>query len=164
MALKEGGTRTTTGAGRNRIRRGLVAAEVALAVALVIGAGLLLRTVMNLSSVDTGFNRSKLVTFAVTLPAATYAKSEQVLGFYQRLLDQLRATGGVQSVAAMSGLPPLRQVNANDTNIEGYVAPPDGPFSNVDYYNTVTTGYVEAMGIPVVEGRAFLPTDALGPR
>jgi predicted permease len=85
-----------------------------------------------------------------------------VLGFYQRLLDQLRASGGVQSVAAMSGLPPLRQVNANDTNIEGYVAPPDGPFSNVDYYNTVTTGYVEAMGIPVVEGRAFLPTDALG--
>jgi len=162
MALKEGGTRTTTGAGRNRIRRGLVAAEVALAVALVIGAGLLLRTVMNLSSVDTGFNRSKLVTFAVTLPGATYAKSDQVLGFYQRLLDQLRATGGVQSVAAMSGLPPLRQVNANDTNIEGYVAPPDGPFSNVDYYNTVTTGYVEAMGIPVVEGRAFLPTDALG--
>ena len=162
MALKEGGTRTTTGAGRNRIRRGLVAAEVALAVALVIGAGLLLRTVMNLSNVDTGFNRSQLVTFAVTLPNATYAKSEQVLGFYQRLLDQLRATGGVQSVAAMSGLPPLRQVNANDTNIEGYVAPPDGPFSNVDYYNTVTTGYVEAMGIPVVEGRAFLPTDALG--
>ena len=62
----------------------------------------------------------------------------------------------------MSGLPPLRQVNANDTDIEGYVAPPDGPFANVDYYNTVTTGYVEAMGIPVVEGRAFLPTDALG--
>jgi predicted permease len=162
MALKEGGTRTTAGAGRNRVRRGLVAAEVALAVALVIGAGLLLRTVMNLSNVDTGFNRSKLVTFSVTLPGATYAKSEQVLGFYQRLLGQLRATGGVQSVAAMSGLPPLRQVNANDTNIEGYVAPPDGPFSNVDYYNTVTTGYVEAMGIPVVEGRAFLPTDALG--
>ena len=105
---------------------------------------------------------SKLVTFAVTLPGATYAKSEQVLGFYQRLLDQLRATGGVQSVAAMSGLPPLRQVNANDTNIEGYVAPPDGPFANVDYYKTVTTGYVETMGIPVVEGRAFLPTDALG--
>ena len=68
LALKEGGTRTTAGAGRNRIRRGLVAAEVALAVALVIGAGLLLRTVMNLSNVDTGFNRGQLVTFAVTLP------------------------------------------------------------------------------------------------
>ena len=61
----------------------------------------------------------------------------------------------------MSGLPPLRQVDANDTDIEGYTAPPEGPFSNVDYYNTVTAGYVETMGIPVVEGRSFQPTDAL---
>ncbi len=53
-------------------------------------------------------------------------------------------------------------MDANDTNIEGYIAPPEGPFANVDYYNTVTTGYVETMGIPVVEGRAFQPTDALG--
>src|SRR3954467_3848737 len=162
LAIKEGGTRTTAGAGRNRVRRALVAAEVALAVALVIGAGLLLRTVMNLSNVDTGFNRSRLVTFAVTLPNAKYAKPEQVRGFYTRLLDDLRSVGGVQSVAAMSGLPPLRQVNANDTDIENYTPPPKGPFANVDYYNTVTTGYVEAMGIPVLEGRAFLPTDALG--
>jgi putative ABC transport system permease protein len=162
MAIKEGGTRTTAGAGRNRIRRTLVAAEVGLAVALVIGAGLLLRTVLNLSNVDTGFNRGQLVTFSVTLPSAAYTNADQVRGFYQRLLDQLRATGGVKSVAAMTGLPPLRQVNANDTNIEGYVPPPDRPFAIVDYYNTVTAGYVEAMGIPVVEGRAFLPTDALG--
>src|SRR4051812_26734501 len=162
LALKEGGTRSTAGAGRNRVRRALVAAEVALAVALVIGAGLLLRTVMNLSNVDTGFNRSRLVTFAVTLPNAKYAKPEQVRGFYTRLLDDLRSVGGVQSVAAMSGLPPLRQVNANDTDIENYTPPPKGPFANVDYYNTVTAGYVEAMGIPVLEGRAFLPTDALG--
>jgi predicted permease len=160
LALKEGGTRTTATAGRNRIRRALAAAEVALAVALVIGAGLLLRTVMNLSNVDSGFARGQLVTFAVSLPNATYAKPEQVRGFYDRLLAQLRSTAGVQSVAAMSGLPPLRQVNANDTTIEGYVAPPEGPFNNVDYYQTVTTGYVETMGIPVVEGRAFNASDA----
>ena len=163
LAIKEGGTRTTTGAGRNRIRRTLVAAEVALAVALVIGAGLLLRTVMNLSNVDTGFNRGRLVTFSVTLPLAKYAKSDEVKTFYTRLLDQLRSIGGVQSVAAMTGLPPLRQVDANDTTMEGYVAPPDGPFNNIDYYQTVTSGYVEAMGIPVVEGRAFTPADALNP-
>jgi predicted permease len=160
LALKEGGTRTATGAGRNRIRRALVAAEVALAVALVIGAGLLLRTVMNLSNVDSGFRRGQLVTFAVSLPGATYAKPDQVRGFYERLLVQLGSTGGVQSVAGMTGLPPLRQVNANDTSIEGYRAPPKGPFENVDYYQTVTTGYVETMGIPVVEGRAFQRSDA----
>ena len=161
LALKEGGMRTTAGAGRNRIRRGLVAAEVALAVALVIGAGLLLRTVMNLSNVDSGFKRGQLVTFAVTLPNATYARPEQKRSFYQRLIEQLRSTSGVQSVAGMTGLPPLRQVDANDTMIEGYVAPPEGPFNNVDYYQTVTTGYVETMGIPVVEGRAFQPSDAM---
>jgi putative ABC transport system permease protein len=160
LALKEGGTRTTATAGRNRIRRALVAAEVALAVALVIGAGLLLRTVMNLSNVDSGFKRGQLVTFAVTLPNATYSKPEQVRGFYDRLLTQLRSTAGVQSVAGMTGLPPLRQVDANDTTIEGYVAPPEGPFNNVDYYQTVTVGYVETMGIPVVEGRAFNSSDA----
>ncbi len=162
MALKEGGTRSTAGAGRNRVRRGLVAAEVALAVALVTGAGLLLRTVLNLSNVDTGFSRSHLVTFAIALPNATYSKPELVRTFYTRLIDGLKSTSGVASVAAMTGLPPLRQVNANDTDIEGYTAPPEGPFSNVDYYNTVTVGYVETMGIPVVEGRAFQPTDALG--
>ena len=161
-ALKESGQRTTASVSRNRLRRGLVMGEVALAVALVIGAGLLLRTVMNLANVDAGFNRSQLVTFAVALPNAAYSKPEQVRTFYTRLLDQLRSSGGVQSVAAMSGLPPLRQVNANDTNIEGYVPPPKGPFANVDYYNTVTSGYVETMGIPIVEGRAFQPTDALG--
>ena len=163
MAIKEGGTRTTTGARRNRIRRALVAAEVALAVALVIGAGLLLRTVINLSNVDTGFSRGRLVTFSVTLPSAKYAKSDEVKTFYTRLLDQLRAVGGVQSVTAMTGLPPLRQVDANDTTMEGYVPPPDGPFNNIDYYQTVSSGYVEAMGIPVVEGRAFTPADALNP-
>src|SRR5262245_6456958 len=162
LALKEGGTRTTAAAGRNRIRRALVAAEVALAVALVIGAGLLLRTVMNLSNVDSGFIRGHLVTFAITLPNATYSKPEQVRTLYTRLLDQLRTTPGVQSVAAMTGLPPLRQVNANDTSIEGYTPTAEGPLPNVDYYNTVTAHYVETLGIPVVEGRAFQPGDAAG--
>src|SRR6185503_17744760 len=132
----------------------------ALAVALVIGAGLLLRTVMNLSKVDAGFNRGQLVTFAVTLPNARYSKAEQERAFYEQLIDRLRSIAGVQSVAGMTGLPPLRQVDANDTDIEGYMAPPKGPFENVDYYQTVTYGYVETMGIPVVEGRSFQRADA----
>src|SRR4029077_5119687 len=117
LALKEGGQRTTAGAGRNRARRLLVAGGVWLAGALVIGAGLLLRTVLNLSNVDAGFNRSRLVTFALSLPGAKYQQQSQVMDFYRRLIDQLSALPGVQSVAAMDGLPPLRRVNANDTNI-----------------------------------------------
>ena len=69
---------------------------------------------------------------------------------------------GVQGVAAMTGLPPVRQVNANDTDFEGYTAPPEGPVENVDYYQTVTPDYLKTMGIPVVEGRDFTPSDVTG--
>ena len=62
----------------------------------------------------------------------------------------------------MTGLPPTAQVNANDTDFEGYTAPPDGPFENVDYYQTVTLDYLKTMGIPMVEGRAFTPADVTG--
>ena len=155
-SLKERGT---AGESRNRIRRALVASEVALAVALVIGAGLLLRTVLNLSRVDAGFNRAQLVTFGISLPPGSYAKPELITAFHQRLLDALRTTAGVKGVTLMSGLPPSRPLNANDTDIDGYTAPPGGPFENVDYYQYVVPGYVETMRIPVIDGRAFQPTD-----
>jgi predicted permease len=161
-ALKDGGQRTA-GGGTNRLRRGLVVAEVGMAVALVIGAGLLLRTVLNLSAVDAGFNRSRLVTFGVSLPEATYAKQEQAKAFYQALTSRLAGLPGVQSVTGVQGLPPLRDVNANDTDMEGVKAPPGYPFPNVDYYQTVTSSYAETMGIPVVQGRSFQPSDADGP-
>ena len=77
------------------------------------------------------------------------------MDFFQRLTSQLRDVPGVQSAAAMTGLPPQRLVNASDTDIEGYTPPPEGPFENVDYYQTVTQDYLTTMGIPVVEGRDF---------
>ena len=87
-ALKEGGAKGATGAARHHIRRGLVMAEVALAVMLVIGAGLLLRTVYNLTNVDAGFDRSRLVTFSMTLPIADYPQPPARAQLYQRLLEQ----------------------------------------------------------------------------
>jgi len=162
-ALKEGGAKGATGAARHHIRRGLVMVEVALAVMLVIGAGLLLRTVYNLSTVDSGFERSRLVTFAMTLPTANYPQPEARGQIYQRILEQLRAMPGVQGVSAMSGLPPNRPLNANDTDIDNYTAPPEGPFENIDYYQQVMTDYFETMGIPIVQGRGFQPSDAASP-
>jgi predicted permease len=135
-------------------------AEVAMAVMLVVGAGLLLRTVYNLSKVDAGFDRSRLVTFSIALPAANYQQAPARAALYQRVLERLRGVAGVQSASAMSGLPPNRPVNANDTEIDNYTAPPEGPFENVDYYQNVMTGYFEAMGIPIVQGRGFQPADA----
>jgi putative ABC transport system permease protein len=159
-ALKEGGAKGATGGARHHIRRGLVMAEVALAVVLVIGAGLLLRTVYNLTIVDAGFDRSRLVTFALTLPVANYPQPAARAQMYQRLLGKLRAVPGIQAASAMSGLPPNRPLNANDTDIGNYTAPPEGPFENVDYYQSVMTDYFETMGIPIVQGRSFHPTDA----
>lgn len=162
-ALKEGGAKGATGAARHHVRRGLVMVEVALAVMLVIGAGLMLRTVYNLTNVDAGFDRSRLVTFALTLPAANYPQPPARSQMYQRLLAKLRAVPGVQAATAMSGLPPNRPLNANDTDIDNYTAPPEGPYENVDYYQNVMTDYFETMGIPIVQGRSFQATDAASP-
>ena len=157
-ALKEGGLRTA--GGRHMVRRGLVVAEVALAVALVVGAGLLLRTVDNLSRVDAGFDRSRLVTFAVSLPVARYQMPADRRTFQRRLMDQLAATPGVLKVAAMTGLPPYRLVNANTTVIEAYTTGQSGDNPSVDYYQQVTPGYMSTMGIPLIEGREFTTSDS----
>ena len=160
-ALKDGQQRTATG--RHVLRRGLVVSEVALAVALVVGAGLLIRTVGNLTRVDAGFDRSHLLTFAIGLPTAKYTTPPARRDFYRRLMDRLAGTPGVTNVAAMSGLPPLRTVNANTTMFENYTPPPNEPSQDVDYYQAVTTGYLETMKIPVVDGRAFTDADTDGP-
>jgi putative ABC transport system permease protein len=107
-ALKEGGAKTA-GTARHLVRRGLVVAEIALAVMLVTGAGLLLRTVYNLVNVDAGFDRARLVTFQMAVPAVNYPTAAGRAQLYQRLLGRLRAVPGVQAATAMSGLPP-RQV------------------------------------------------------
>jgi putative ABC transport system permease protein len=158
-ALKEGGDRGATGAARHHVRRGLVMAEIALAVMVVIAAGLLVRTVYNLTSVDAGFNRSRLVTFSITLPRVTYPQGTARMQLFQGLIDKLRGVAGVQAASAMSGLPPNRPLNANDTDIDNYTAPPEGPFEIVDYYQNVVADYFETMGIPVVQGRSFQRAD-----
>ena len=160
--LKESGQRSTAGGARARLRSGLVAAEVALAVVLVIGAGLLLRSFWNLMTVDAGFNRSSLSTFGLVLPTTTYQNAQSRVDFFKRLNDQLRQIPGVHGTAAMTGLPPVRRVNANDTDIDGYTSPPEGPFENVDYYQTVTLDYIKTMGIPIVDGRDFGLADVTG--
>jgi len=159
-ALKEGGAKGATGAARHHIRRGLVMAEVAFAVMLVIGAGLMIRTVYNLSTVDAGFDRSRLVTFQMSVAFTDYPQPPQRAQLYQRLLEKLRGVAGIQGASAMSGLPPNRPLNANDTDIGNYTAQsPDDPAENVDYYQSVMTNYFETMGIPIVKGRGFEPTD-----
>jgi predicted permease len=97
----------------------------------------------------------------MSLAAADYPQAQQRTQLFQRLLERLRGVAGIQGATAMSGLPPNRPLNANDTDIGNYTAPPEGPFENVDYYQAVMTDYFETMGIPIVQGRSFQPSDAV---
>jgi predicted permease len=162
VTLKEGGHRATAGSARARVRAGLVMAEVALAVVLVVGAGLLLRSFQKLMTADAGFSREHLTTFGLVLPGATYPKPDSRAAFFDRLMERLRQTPGVTGVATMTGLPPARDVNANDVMFEGYTPGPDQPAGNVDYFQTVSLDYLRTMGISVVKGRAFERTDVIG--
>ena len=158
-ALKEG-ARGASGGQRHRARRALVIAQVACAVMLVIGAALLLRTVYNLTRFDAGFDRSRLVTFSMTLPMGS-GEPETRAQAYQRVLDRLRSVPGVLGTVAMSGLPPNRSPDAISTPIENYTSD-DGRHSEIiDYYQFVMGGgdYFATMGIPIVAGRGFEPTD-----
>ncbi|HWP69807.1 MAG TPA: ABC transporter permease [Gemmatimonadaceae bacterium] len=162
LSIKEGGQRATAGSGRNRVRRGLVVAEIALAVMLVIGAGLLIKTFRNLTSVDAGFDSENRITFGLVLPQATYPDSQRVVDVISEVSRKLDEIPGVERVSAMQGLPPQRPVNANDTNFEGYSPGPGDPPANVDYYQVVSNGYFKTMGIDITAGRAFEAGDAIG--
>ena len=105
--IKEGGTRSTPTAARHRVRHGLVALEIALAVMLVVGAGLLVRSFSNLTAVDAGFSPEKLITFGVVLPTPTYP-SDRRIPFIIDLEQRLRSIPGVTATTAMTGLPPQR--------------------------------------------------------
>ncbi len=155
--LKEG-AKGAGGAWRNYARRGLVIAQVSFAVMLVIGAGLLIQTVYNLTRIDAGFDRSRLVTFSMTLPMANSDPDTRARA-YQRILDSLRAVPGVLGTVAMSGLPPNRNPDAIATPIEKYTNDDGRPSAIIDYYQFVMGDYFRTMGIPVVAGRGFEQAD-----
>jgi putative ABC transport system permease protein len=159
--LKEGGARTTRGSAGARARKLLVIGEVALAVILLVGSGLMLRSVAELQEVDLGFDAENVLTMRLSLPAADYPEPQDVGAFYVTLLERVRALPGVVAASATSGLPPSQQLVANDTNFEGIAPSADGPPLNVDYYTGVEEGYHSVLGIEVLEGRAFEPADAL---
>jgi putative ABC transport system permease protein len=157
-ALKAGGSRTAGRGGRRRLSQGLVLAEVALSVLLVTSAGLLVRTVLNLTRVDAGIDPSHLVTFSARFAGGAYPESALRVEAWQRLLAELRRIPGVESATATSGVPLERSPTSNNTDIESYT-PPEGGNEYVDFDQAVLSDYFETMGIPIVEGRGFQLTD-----
>jgi predicted permease len=156
-ALKHG-HRDGGSAGRHRVRRALVTVEVALSVMLVIAAGLLVRTVANLTRVDAGFDRARVVTFSMTLPPGSSEAGDRASAL-QRLLGTLRRIPGVEAATAMSDLPFKRLAQRYDTGAENYASADGRPSAVVDYYQFVMSGYFETMHVPIVAGRGFEATD-----
>jgi predicted permease len=146
------------GVGGQTLRKALVITEIALAVVLVIGSGLMIRAFWKLQQVNAGFEPSGVLSFSVNLPATNY-KNPDRLRFATTLQQRLASLPGVQSASLAGGLPPLRRINANDTEIEGYQPTPDGPAQNVDYWNVVGNDYFKTMKIRTIEGRTFEPAD-----
>ena len=148
-ALKATGQRATAGRNRQRMRRLLVIAEMALAVVLLVGAGLMLKSFRALSVQNPGFDPDRLLTAQIELPASDYPVEGAVAGFWDDLCERVQALPGVQAVATMSGLPPNRPFNANDIHIDGWVPQPGLSASegNVDFWQICDPRYFETMDI-----------------
>ncbi|HJQ25491.1 MAG TPA: ABC transporter permease [Blastocatellia bacterium] len=152
-ALKDGG-RTSGGTLRHRLRNLLVVAEVSLALVLLIGGGLLLKSFMRLRDTSLGFNPDHLLTASITLPEAAYPKMAQVKTYYQQALARLGARQEARAVGIASALP-LGKNGARiqgDLQVEGEAAERPGVSANK---LAVSAGYFEAMGIPLLKGRMF---------
>jgi hypothetical protein len=122
-----------------------VVSEVALALILAMGSGLMIKSFRTLTEVDPGFDPAGLLTFQLYLPPGSYPGGPEVVAFHERLNAELAGLPGVRSVATVSGLPPLRDLNANDTQFEGLEPTTDGPPHTVDFYQNIGTSYLETM-------------------
>ena len=154
--LKEG--RSSGGsASRNRFRGVLVVAEVALTLVLLVCAGLLIRTVARLRSVDAGFNANNVLTMNIGLPNAKYPKPENVIAFFKEATERISVLPGVKAAGITSVLPLSDNFDGRGLVIEDHPKP-EGEEISVDLY-VVTPGYLGAMEIPLKHGRTISDHD-----
>jgi putative ABC transport system permease protein len=159
--LKEGGRTGTSGVLRQRLRSSLVVAEVALALVLLVGAGLLIRSFARLQSVDPGFRTDKTLTLFAVLPRAKYPDPARVAAFFEEARERMAALAGVESAALTSIVPLSGSDEIYSIAFEGrpQVAPSEQPSAN---YFAVSPGYFRTMGISVLAGRDFDARDRAG--
>jgi len=156
-SLKEGG-RSGVGDGRKHFRSALVVAEMALALVLLIGAGLLIRSFMQLQQVDPGFQPNGLLTMQISLPATNYPDAPKIDAFFEQTVQGVRDLPGVQSAAVCSVVPMNGSLSSASFIIEGRNVGPDemAPWGNQWYAGP---GYFETMKIPLLKGRFFRDSD-----
>ncbi|HET9704567.1 MAG TPA: ABC transporter permease [Vicinamibacterales bacterium] len=154
-ALKEGGRQQGAATGRGA-RELLIVAEVALSIVLLVGAGLMIRTLWQLQDVDPGFQADRVLTMEVSLPVARYEEGTQ-MPFYQQLEERIRAIPGVADVGAINILPLSNNYDSQGFQVEERPMP-EGQGPGVQT-RSITPGYFRAMGVPLIRGREFDPRD-----
>jgi predicted permease len=159
-SLKEGGRGSAGTRGRDWLRSALISAEVALAVLLLVGAGLLIRSAMEMQRITPGFDPKGVMTARLSLPAAEYADATRVVATFERLVDEVSHAPGVRSAGAATMIPVSPGGNGNGLLAEG--KPIDLKYAIQSELSIVTPGYFQAMGIPIVRGRGFEAADRLG--
>ena len=156
-ALKDGVAVSPSASGR--LRAGLVVAEIAAAVMLLVGAGLLARTFAELRRVDVGFDTGKLLVLRITPDAARYRTNAQTIDYYGRVLDSLREVPGIESVAAVTALP-MSTIGSDFTRpYWPEQAGPEGKVVSQASIRMATPGYFGTLRLPLIAGREFTDRD-----
>ena len=159
QGLHEGGRGSSGSARQTRLRAGLVVGEVGLACLLLVGAGVMLRSFVNLLRLDPGFHPEHVLTAEIALPNANYKTTDNIASFYQKFLANLNTLPGLQAVGAGTDLPWTGyDENLGGFTIEGKTPPPQEEFEA--RYHTASPDYFRAVGIPLVRGRFFDERDS----
>jgi hypothetical protein len=157
--LTSAGRSMTASRERHRARQVLVASQVALALILLVGSGLMARSVWRLRSVQPGFNPANAISFRMALPSATYPGAAESVRFFNRAVDGLAAIPGVQATGAVSKLP-LDEQGRTDSAVFVEDRPiPPGSLPGIHLVSYATPGYFAAAGIPFIAGRSFQRVD-----
>jgi putative ABC transport system permease protein len=158
-ALKEGG-RSSGGGARQRLRSALVGVEIALAVVLLVGAGLMMKSLLRLAQVNLGFDPANVLTMTVVLPPGKYTDPNRIIAYYQQLQERLATLPGATGAGAVSQLP-LQPGNTTRFIVEGEPAPPPGQEIEANF-RVASASYFPALGIPLTQGRNFAESDKVG--
>jgi putative ABC transport system permease protein len=155
-SLKEGARGSTGGARQGRLRGALVVGEIALSLVLLVGAGLLLKTFVNLVRTDTGFETRGLLTAEIWLTGSRYDSTPAITGFYTDLTQRLEALPGVRGAAVVEAGVPLQRGGNMPVTVDGEVVNASAE------YRTITPDYLAVLGVPLERGRMLATTDAAG--
>jgi putative ABC transport system permease protein len=156
-SMKASGAASTDSAGTQHFRQGLIVCQLALALVLLMGTGLMLRALWKLQDVDAGFNPASVTSMFVALTVTEPV--DGVRAFWSRLDERLQTVPGISSAALTTALPPAYPPGQMDTQIEGFVPSNAAPEQIVDHYNVVTAGYFKTLQLRTLEGRVFEARD-----